>query len=215
LKREPTLIEFATAALGSLLLSAIAGLLAYRTLQPGHLTAWLPHAFRSSALAAGSFVAMVAIARRGTGEMALFGFALAIAVIATCAEWVSWWISGGMAPAFGGERVSASFADTIRQMLHQDLSLTGVISLTFIALANCLATLWRRSRFVGLLLSLGSVPAGILFVLGARYSLAHREASALLYLTSCVTLAVLLPLALRLVPRAFERAGLSPPPDPA
>jgi hypothetical protein len=88
------------------------------------------------------------------------------------------------------------------------LSLTGVISLAFVALANCLATLWRRTRLVGLVLSLGSVPAAILVVLDDRYSLAHREASALLYLTSFVTLAGFLPLGIRHVPRAFERIGL-------
>jgi hypothetical protein len=216
-KREPTLIEFGVAVFATLLASFLAGQLVYWICSPqGQTFSVMSHggSFRSAALEACALVALLAISRRGARELRLFACSLAIAAVVLSASQVGGWLSAQLAPAFGGRPTTRTLATLLHDLIRSRTSLSGIVTLAFLALGNCLATLGRRTLFAGAAVSLGIVPNAIMIVIDRRYPDGYRTASTLYYLTAFVVASVLFPLAVRLVPRAFETLGLSQPPDP-
>jgi len=218
-QREPTLIEYATAAFVALSLAAFAGQLSLwlwfvlseaTATRPSVGLQLIPFLVRSSATRTAMLVVLFWAARRKAHPALLLLAAVALSVVERLGVGVAAWLTGQLSPGLDGRAPGAgpTFEVVARHTLVGLVSCGGITQMSGVALAGWLATLARRTLASGLAVAV----TGVAFVLSIplrSLDPALRIGFLLQCLAYCVAITVLLPLAIRIVPRAFERLGLS------
>jgi hypothetical protein len=219
-KIEPTLIEYGVAAFAVLFLATLGGQV------PTYLWSewnaptdgsWLggpwyelpspAGALRWAGLEAAPLVALLFLDRRGTPPGMLLGAALVLSIATALLSVAAWCLQ-----SIWDEGSGASI--DIERAFRQLLTVSDTTGILGIAVGDFLATRRRARLAVGLAYAVPTIPFWVVSVLRAGPR-GERLAVALDGAVAVVVVAVLLPLAFRLVPRAFERFGLHVREEPA
>jgi hypothetical protein len=211
--REPSFAEYAAAALAALIAAALAEALAIylwfllenKPTLYGALLTVLTSGLRRGAARATVLVALAVLARRGVRSAPLLGASLVLALLEKLAAGIGLWIYYQFKGIPIGGQMEEMLADVIRGIASRD----GLLEVALIGLGVWLATLSRRTSFTGLFIGGAVVLHGFLRLLWAGLPAAGGVYAAR-FCAYGVVVAISLPLALRLVPRAFEKIGLAP-----